>query len=369
MADSRASRRRRVLAEVRRGSARAAVPSEPAAAVPIRAATAASPATVQLAARRELDAAGCRDEQVARQGQPDVDEQDGSGALRRRRASAARRRRRLADRWSRRDEPNRLVEEVAHRREAIGAAALEEREQLVLDAPPPVEQLRSARRSRSRSRRARSTDARQRVGLVGRQAHDVHEVGRPARRAPPAPIRIGWQRDRIVGSRPDGSSATRMNAWRSVGSSSALRSAFWICSPARSACSISTTRRSATTGAPGRAEQPAARGGDDALAGRPSARARSPASRSRGRDATGALPSRQPRQRVARATRGSGSVQKKRASRSSTNRSLPEPDGPCTSSVRPSPAALERPASHAPRGRLPDAQEPVGHALSITRRV
>ena len=63
-------------------------------------------------------------------------------------------------------------------------------------------------------------------------------------------MRSGWHRERTVSSSRFGSSATRMKTCRSDGSSSTFRSAFWICSPARSAPSIRTTRRSPAIGAP-----------------------------------------------------------------------------------------------------------------------
>ena len=176
----------------------------------------------------------------------------------RRRASPRRAARRPATRASsssssgggrRRLEPRGLVEKVADRAEPIGPAALEKREQLRLDPPPPVEQRRVRRRTARPCRSGRSR-ARERLGLVGRQTAPVHEDAGRARRAATGPMRSGWHRERIVGSSRAGSSATRMKMCRSVGSSSALSSAFWICSLAWSACSIRTTRRSPRSARP-----------------------------------------------------------------------------------------------------------------------
>ena len=252
--------------------------------------------------------------------------------------------------------------------EPIRAAALEQRQQLALDAAPPVEQPAVARRSRSRAPGARPRCAP--AHRPGRQAGARRRPARPpARRAAPGRC-AGLARERMVGSRRDGSSATRMNMCRSVGSSSALSSAFWICSLARSACSTSTTRRSATGGGTRRVR--AASGVRRRRCSRRSTVARASVS---GEPITrsGCDPARC----VATASTG---VARARASRGRSRRRAPagrrriapcpRPDGPWTSSVRPVRRArrarrARRRAVGCPRLRNPSDSALFDHAASI----
>ena len=180
------------------------------------------------------------------------------------------------------------------------------------------------------------------------------------------PSRSDWQRDRMVGRSRLTSVASRMKSCRRLGSSSAFSRTFWVCSFASSARSITTTRRSATIGAPAA----------DASQRRATATMLSPPERA-SRHALGdpitrsgwlrARPSRQPRHALQGRAPASGSAHIRRASRSSVNAFRSTPRGPWTRSVPPI-----RPFRTAPTRRsraldCPSPRKPVRAAVTTGR--